>query len=122
MRFFPKKYLFININKQNRLHPYYLVYVDENGNLINNHLSVKEILDKLRFSCKGRKEPIRECYGEFNKETDDGLNMTKYSELLKDSIDSIIEVKKESDLMYLFKKGSGILKQQKIKLYQELNT
>ena len=75
----------------------------------------KEVLDKMRYTCKGRKEPIPAVYKIFNDETDDGLNMTKYNKLLGDSINSIIEVKEVSDLMYLFKKGSDILKQQKIK-------
>lgn len=105
----------VNINKQNRLHPYYLIYIDDNGNLVHNHLDAKEILDKMRFSCKGRKEPIPAVYKIFNEETDDGLNMTKYNKLLGDGIESIVEVKAETDLMYLFKKGSDILKQQKIK-------
>ena len=41
--------------------------------------------------------------------------MTKYNELLQDAIASIIEVKETNDIVYLFKKGSDILKQQKIK-------
>lgn len=105
----------VNINKQNRLHPYYLIYIDDNGNLVNNHLDAKEILDKMRYTCKGRKEPIPAVYKIFNEETDDGLKMEKYNTLLGDSINSIIEVKEVSDLVYLFKKGSDILKQQKIK-------
>lgn len=105
----------VNINKQNRLHPYYLIYIDENGELVHNHLDAKEVLDKMRYTCKGRKEPIPAVYKIFNEETDDGLNMSQYNKLLGDSINSIIEVKEVSDLMYLFKKGSDILKQQKIK-------
>lgn len=105
----------VNINKQNRLHPYYLIYIDENGELVHNHLDAKDVLDKMRYTCKGRKEPIPAVYKIFNEETDDGLNMSQYNKLLGDSINSIIEVKEVSDLMYLFKKGSDILKQQKIK-------
>ena len=105
----------VNINKQNRLHPYYLIYIDENGELVHNHLDAKDVLDKMRYTCKGRKDPIPSVYKIFNEETDDGLNMSQYNKLLGDSINSIIEVKEVSDLMYLFKKGSDILKQQKIK-------
>ena len=35
----------ININQQNRLHPYYLVYIGDNGLLIHNHTEVKRLLD-----------------------------------------------------------------------------
>lgn len=56
------------------------------------------MLDKLRFLCKGKVEPIPELYKAFNKETRDGRNMSEISELLGEAISSIIEVKKESDI------------------------
>lgn len=105
----------VNINRQNRLHPYYLVYVDENGQVINTHLEVKQILDILRSSCKDRKSPDFEACREFNEETNDGLDMSHYSELLSASIESIIEVKQQSDLNALFKEGSAVLDGTKIK-------
>lgn len=105
----------VNINRQNRLHPYYLVYVNEKGKVINTHLQVKQILDIVRSTCKGQKEPIAAVCRKFNKETDDGMDMRKYSELLEDSIKSIIEVKEESDLNALFKQGSMVLTGAKIK-------
>ncbi len=105
----------VNINRQNRLHPYYLVYVDESGNLVHNHLEVKNILDVLRSSCKDQKEPIQEVYKIFNKETDDGLKMDKYNTLLSDAIKSIIEVKEEGDVKSLFNSGSAVLFENKIK-------
>lgn len=105
----------VNIGRQNRLHPYYLVYVDNEGNLINSHLDVKATLDILRSACKGQKEPIKAVYSQFNKETDDGLKMGKYNELLSDSIKSIIEVKEESDVKSLFTSGSAVLFGNKIK-------
>jgi len=105
----------VNINKQNRLHPYYLLYIDDNGELVHNHLDAKEVLDKMRYTCKGRKEPIPAVYKIFNEETDDGLNMTKYNKLLGDSINGIVEVKNSTDLWYLFKKGREVLNQKEIK-------
>ena len=105
----------VNIGRQNRLHPYYIVYVDNQGNLINSHLDVKATLDILRSACKGQKEPIKAVYSQFNRETDDGLKMTKYNELLNDSIKSIIEVKEESDVKSLFTSGSAVLFGNKIK-------
>ena len=41
----------------------------------------------------------------FNDETDDGKDMKKYSELLNESIDSIINIKEESDIDSLFRSG-----------------
>lgn len=105
----------VNINRQNRLHPYYLVYVDNYGKIVNNHLEVKQILDVIRSTCKGENKPIVSAYKLFNKETNDGLNMQKYSKLLEEAIKSIIEVKEQSDIVALFKQGSSILDEKKVK-------
>ena len=88
----------VNIDNQNRLHPFYMVYISNNGDVVCDHLSPKEMLDKVRFLCKGKSEPIPELYKQFNKETRDGRNMTEFSKLLGDAIASIIEVKEESDI------------------------
>ena len=88
----------VNINSQNRLHPFYMVYLSEDGEVIIDHLSPKEMLDSFRLLCKGKKEPDKELCAIFNEETDDGRKMGKYSELLGDSIASIIEVKDESEI------------------------
>ena len=88
----------VNIDNRNRLHPFYMVYIGDDGNVICDHLSPKQMLDIMRHICKGRTEPIPEVYRPFNKETRDGRNMKKYSELLGDAISSIIEVKEESDI------------------------
>ena len=88
----------VNINSQNRLHPFYMVYLSEDGEVIIDHLSPKEMLDSFRLLCKGKKKPDKELCAIFNEETDDGRKMGKYSELLGDSIASIIEVKDESEI------------------------
>lgn len=88
----------VNIDNQNRLHPFYMVYISRDGEVICDHLSPKEMLDKMRFLCKGKTEPIPELYRAFNKETKDGRNMSEFSALLGDAIASIIEVKEESDI------------------------
>ena len=88
----------VNIDNQNRLHPFYMVYIRNDGEVVCDHLSPKEMLDKVRFLCKGKSEPIPELYKQFNKETRDGRNMTEFSKLLGNAIASIIEVKEESDI------------------------
>lgn len=88
----------VNIDNQNRLHPFYMVYIGSEGEVICDHLSPKQMLDKMRFLCKGKTESIPEVYRPFNKETRDGRDMSKYSELLGRAISSIIEVKDESDI------------------------
>lgn len=88
----------VNIDNQNRLHPFYMVYISNEGEMICDHLSPKQMLDKMRFLSKGKTEPIPELYRQFNKETRDGRNMSVFSKLLGDAISSIIKVKEESDI------------------------
>jgi SNF2 family DNA or RNA helicase len=95
----------VNIDNQNRLHPFYLVYVSDDGEVVTDHLSPKAMLDNLRFLCKGNSEPLRELCRAFNKETKDGKDMRKYSGLLGDAVHSIIDVKEQSDIDSLFKSG-----------------
>lgn len=88
----------VNIDNQNRLHPFYMVYISNEGEIVCDHLSPKQMLDKMRLLCKGKTEPISEVYRQFNKDTRDGKNMSQYSKLLGEAIASIIEVKEESDI------------------------
>lgn len=95
----------VNVNQQNRLHPYYLVYIGNDGEVIADHTEVKRLLDLIRSSCKGKDEPIRALCQLFNERTQDGRNMQPYSDLLSQAIRSMIEVKDEKDIDSLF--GGG---------------
>ena len=95
----------VNINQQNRLHPYYLVYVAQDGTVVVNHTEAKRLLDLARVACKDRGEPIPEVYQPFNKATKDGRRMEAYSELLGKAIRSMIELKEEKDVDSLFSGG-----------------
>jgi hypothetical protein len=92
----------INIENTNQLHPFYLVYIKENWNVLSNHLNVKNTLDILRSIAKWEDEPIKNVYDLFNEETSDWKHMDKYSDLLNQSIDSILNVKDETDIESLF--------------------
>ncbi|GHC41226.1 helicase-related protein [Roseibacillus persicicus] len=95
----------VNIDKLNRLHPYYLVFVGENGDVQVKHTEPKRLLDLLRTACRGRSEPLAELCQSFNAATDDGRKMNRYSDLLDQAIRSMIEVKEESDVDSLFTPG-----------------
>lgn len=95
----------VNINQQNRLHPYYLVYIAEDGEVVADHTEVKRLLDLIRSSCKGKSEPIQSVCRTFNGRTQDGRHMDAYSELLSEAIRSMIEVKEENDIDSLFSGG-----------------
>ena len=88
----------ININDQNRLHPFYMVYIGTDGQVVCDHLSPKEMLDTMRMLCKGKTTPNFELCSAFNKETKDGKDMRKYSALLGEAISSIITVKDQGEL------------------------
>jgi len=95
----------VNIDLKNRLHPYYLVYISDSGEVIANHAEVKRLLDLVRTSCKGIAEPVTAVCNIFNELTNDGKEMDKYSQLLSDAIRSMIEVKEDQDIDSLFSGG-----------------
>ena len=95
----------VNIDNQNRIHPFYMVYIGIDGEVVCDYLNPKKLLDDIRHLCRGKKEPIKELCHNFNKETNDGKNMEEMSELLSEAIDSIINSKEESDIDSLFSAG-----------------
>lgn len=95
----------INRDRRNRIHPFYMVYISDDGRVITDYLNPKELLDTLRLLSRGYKEPFFDLCKDFNKETDDGKNMGYISVLLSDAINSVVNVKEESDIDSLFKAG-----------------
>jgi SNF2 family DNA or RNA helicase len=95
----------VNVDHQNRLHPYYLVYISTDGEIIADHTEVKRLLDLVRTSCKGQTSPVQDVCRLFNARTNDGRKMDEQSELLSAAIRSMIEVKEEGDIDSLFSGG-----------------
>ena len=95
----------INIDNQNRIHPFYMVYIGVDGEVVCDYLNPKKLLDTVRLLCRGKSEPIASLCERFNRETDDGRNMADMSQLLSDAIHSIVDVKEESDIDSLFSTG-----------------
>ena len=95
----------VNIDNQNRIHPFYMVYISVDGEVVCDYLNPKKLLDTIRLLCRGKSEPIMPLCAEFNEETDDGRNMKEVLQLLSDAINSIIDVKEESDIDSLFSAG-----------------
>ena len=88
----------VNIDHKNQLHPFYMVYISDEGEVVVDHLHPKDLLDKMRLLCKPMTKPDVKLCAQFNKETRDGLRMGKYSDLLSKAINSIISVKEQSDV------------------------
>ncbi len=95
----------VNVNQQNHLHPYYLVYISQAGDVITNHTEVKRLLDLVRSACKGQSQTIADVCRLFNQSTEDGRNMQAYSDLLGKAIRSMIDVQEDKDLDSLFSGG-----------------
>lgn len=93
------------INRGNRLHPHYLVYLNADGEVIADHTEVKRLLDLVRAGCRSHDEPVAEVARRFNATTSDGTDMSRYSELLTAAIRSMIDVTEEQDLDSLFTGG-----------------
>ena len=88
----------VNIDHKNQLHPFYMVYISDEGEVVVDHLHPKDLLDKMRLLCKPMTKPDVKLCTQFNKETRDGLRMGKYSDLLSKAINSIISVKEQSSI------------------------
>ena len=95
----------VNVDHRNRIHPFYMVYIGMDGEILCDYLNPKQMLDTIRLLCRGKTDPISDLCRKFNQETDDGRNMAEMSELLSKAVNSIIDVKEESDIDSLFKSG-----------------
>ncbi len=94
-----------NIDKQNRLHPYYMVYIGNDGEIVLNHIQSKKILDLMKQICKGNVNVNTNLCNMVDKETDDGRNMNFYSDLLRKCVKAILNKEEQSGIQSLFKAG-----------------
>ncbi|WP_028666115.1 helicase-related protein [Runella zeae] len=111
----------VNIKKLNRLHPYYLVYIKNSGELYLNHVESKKILDAMRMLCKGKSEPLTELCEALSVQTDEYHNMEAYSSLLKQSIGTILRTEEEKEIFSLFKAGGTTALKDKFKGIEDFN-
>lgn len=99
----------INIDRKNRLHPFYMVYITKESEVVIDHLDPKSLLDTMRHLCRGNATPLLDLCHKFNAETRDGQRMGTYSRLLGDAISSLIKVKETTDLFSFLDGDSGSL-------------
>lgn len=92
-----------------------MVYISMDGEVVVNHLQPKKMLDILKQSCRGQSSPYTDLCKTFNRETADGHRMDIYSQLLGESIQSIINVKEQSDVLSFLEGASGDLFSKEIK-------
>ena len=73
----------------NPLHPYFLVYVLDDGNVRFGFAHPKQILDIYRILCSGKTEPYTELCNLFDLQTNHGSDMKAYDTLLQKAVDSL---------------------------------
>ena len=93
-------------NNQNQLHPYYILYINRNGELLLSPSESKKILEHLSSICRGQSKPLNHVVDKFNRQTKDGKEMVVYSELLQEAIDQLMEHDQISTMDALFNFGS----------------
>ena len=96
----------VNIEHRNQLHPFYLVYVKDDGSVLHGHLDPKGVLDEMRLLSRGKAAPDRGLCDQFNRETRDGRDMKAGSRLLEAAVASIVDAKEESDVDSFFSEGT----------------
>jgi hypothetical protein len=74
----------------NPLHPYFLVYVLDDGNVRFSFGNPKQILDIFRILCAGKAEAYGALCNLFDSETSQGGDMRFYDKLLQSSIDAVV--------------------------------
>ena len=95
----------LGLDQQNRLYPYYPIYIGRDGEVIHDYTEVKRLLDLVRTCCKGQSKPVPLACERFNRATADGRNMQDYSALLNTAIHAMIDTKEEKDIDSLFSGG-----------------
>ena len=73
----------------NPLHPYFLVYVLDDGNVRFGFAHPKQILDIYRILCSGKAEAYGQLCNLFDQETSHGSDMKAYDTLLQKAVDSL---------------------------------
>lgn len=73
----------------NALQPYYLVYIRDDGEVRYNFTAPKQILEIFRTVCQGKEKPYAMLCELFDEQTQNGEEMSQYSDLLEKSITAI---------------------------------
>ncbi len=93
----------------NPLSPYFLVYIREDNTVRFNYTHPKQILEIFRLLTSGKTTPYEDLCSIFNDKTDNGSNMSMYSELLTNAITAIDKVFKKRVAARLTNNRSALL-------------
>ncbi len=79
-----------NVERQahnpNPVHPYYLAYVRNTGEVRYRFVHAKQILAVFGDLCRGVSTPIRNLCDDFERETENGRDVSQYNTLLENAV------------------------------------
>ena len=93
----------------NTLNPYFLVYVKESGEVLLNFIQSKKILDIYKKVCLGENSLFPDLISEFNRETNNAKDMSKFTNFLEKTVENIVGKEEEKGLDSLFSFGETML-------------
>lgn len=91
------------------IHPYYLVYIKNDGEILVKYTNPKHVLDLYKGLCVNQKEVLHGHVETFNFWTKDATDMSKYTELLKKVVNDIKGVVEKKGIASLFGAGASSL-------------
>ena len=96
----------------NPLQPYFLVYVRENKEVRLTFAQPKQILEIYQLLCAGCTVPYEELCNLFDRQTNNGFDMSLYNDLLKRAVDSIAGIYNKRLIGNLLSSRSAVLVEQ----------
>jgi SNF2 family DNA or RNA helicase len=93
----------------NPLQPYFLVYVRENKEVRLTFAQPKQILEIYQLLCAGCTVPYEELCNLFDRQTNNGFDMSLYNDLLKRAVDSIVGIYNKRLIGHLLSSRSAVL-------------
>ena len=92
------------------VHPFYIVHVRDSGKIRHGCASVKQTLDLLQELSLGKTEAINKLCDDFNRETENGADMSLYDTLLNVAAEHISQAHGKTQTAGLGLHGSGDFK------------
>ncbi len=100
---------------KNAFSPYFMVYINEEGEVLHSFVHSKKVLDMYKKLCNGKNIVLDEVVEVFNKETNNGTDMSWYNYLLEEAVKSIIGKEEEKGVESLFSRGGTTLDKERFK-------
>lgn len=90
------------VGRENSILPYILIYICNDGTAKYQYTQSKQVLDAYKRLASGQNEVFSELLPSFNNETNEGIDMSFYTDLLTRAIEQIKGRKEEVGIASLF--------------------